>query len=225
VFLIGKPMDTIDLIIFDLDGTLIDSLADLADATNHMLTSLGRKAASLEQVRGYVGQGARRLVERAMPDAVAEEIEIGLSVFLAYNEEHIVDKTRLYPGAEETLSILRDSGKTLAVVSNKNVALCRKVLNTLKADGFFQCIIGADSLRERKPSPEPLRKVMGDLGFIPERTAMVGDSINDIAAGKAAGILTIGCSFGYGDRSEIAGADYIIETPSALLKLPLFACS
>ncbi|HOI15211.1 MAG TPA: HAD hydrolase-like protein, partial [Geobacteraceae bacterium] len=99
-------MDTIDLIIFDLDGTLIDSLDDLADATNHMLTSLGRKAVSLDQVRGYVGQGARRLVEKAMPDAVAEEIEIGLSVFLAYNEEHIVDKTRLYPGVEETLSAL-----------------------------------------------------------------------------------------------------------------------
>jgi len=225
VLLIRKPMDTIDLIIFDLDGTLIDSLADLADATNHMLTSLERKVASLEQVRGYVGQGARRLVEKAMPDAVAEEIEIGLSVFLAYNDEHIVDKTRLYPGAEETLSILRGSGKTLAVVSNKNVALCRKVLTTLKADGFFQCIIGADSLRERKPSPEHLRKVMDNLGFTPERTAMVGDSINDIAAGKAAGILTIGCSFGYGDRSEIAGADYIIDTPSALLKLPMFACS
>ena len=196
-------MDTIDLILFDLDGTLIDSLDDLADATNHMLTSLGRKGASLEQVRGYVGQGARRLVERAMPDAPAEEIEAGLSLFLAYNEEHIVDKTRLYPGVAETLAALRRAGKTLAVVSNKNVALCRKVLTTLKADCHFACIVGADSLTERKPSPEPLFKVMADLGFSPGQTAIVGDSINDIAAGKAAGIATVGCTFGYGGRAEI----------------------
>jgi phosphoglycolate phosphatase len=101
-----------------------------------MLTSLGRKPATLEQVRGYVGQGARRLVERAMPNAAAEEIEIGISVFLAYNEEHIVDKTRLYPGVVETLSALRRAGKTLAVVSNKNVSLCSKVLTTLEADRY-----------------------------------------------------------------------------------------
>ncbi len=218
----GNRMDTIDLIIFDLDGTLIDSLDDLADATNHMLTSLGRKAVSLDQVRGYVGQGARRLVEKAMPDAVAEEIEIGLSVFLAYNEEHIVDKTRLYPGVEETLSALRGAGKTLAVVSNKNVALCRKVLTTLKADGFFECIIGADSLKERKPSPEPLFRVMRDLGFSPRQTAIVGDSINDIAAGKAAGIAAVGCTFGYGDRAEVAAADYLVDTVPDLLELPIF---
>jgi phosphoglycolate phosphatase len=214
-------MNTIKLIIFDLDGTLIDSLDDLADATNHMLTSLGRAEANRDQVRGFVGQGARRLVEKAMPNAVAEEIEIGLSVFLAYNEEHIVDKTRLYPGVAETLSALRRAGKALAVVSNKNVALCRKVLTTLEADGFFECVIGADSLQARKPSPEPLFKVLRDLGASPEQAVIVGDSINDIAAGKGAGIVTVGCTYGYGDRTEIADADYLIDTVSGLLELPI----
>jgi phosphoglycolate phosphatase len=215
-------MNTIDLIIFDLDGTLIDSLDDLADATNHMLASLGRKPATLEQVRGYVGQGARRLVERAMPNGVPEEIEIGLSVFLAYNEQHIVDKTRLYPGVAETLSSLRLAGKSLAVVSNKNVALCRKVLTTLDADRYFECVIGADSLQARKPSPEPLLKVLRDLAVPPEKAAIVGDSINDIAAGKGAGIVTVGCTYGYGDRAEIEDADYLVDSVTGLLELPIF---
>ncbi len=216
-------MKKIDLILFDLDGTLIDSLDDLANATNHMLLSLGKPAATREQVRSYVGRGARRLVERAMPDAVVDEIEQGLSLFLDYNEEHIVDRTRLYPGAVEMLTALRDAGLTLAVVSNKNVALCTKVLSTLEADGFFACVIGADSLAERKPSPEPLLKVLRDLGVPPERAVMVGDSINDIAAGQAAGMATIGCTFGYGDLAEIEDADFLIDSLPELLKLPLLS--
>ncbi len=213
-------MTTIQLIIFDLDGTLIDSLEDLAAATNHMLTSLGRKPAGLDQVRGYVGQGARRLVERAMPAATAEEIEIGLNVFLAFNEAHIVDRTRLYPGALETLTALRDGGMTMAVVSNKNVALCRKVLTTLAADRFFATIIGADSLALRKPSPEPLLMVLRELGVPADRALMVGDSINDIAAGNAAGIATVGCTFGYGDLAELENATWQIDSIAELLELP-----
>ncbi|MGA7826461.1 MAG: phosphoglycolate phosphatase [Geobacteraceae bacterium] len=214
-------MKKIDLILFDLDGTLIDSLDDLASATNHMLSTLGRPAATREQVRSYVGKGARRLVERAMPDATADELERGLSLFLDYNEEHIVDRTRFYPGVMGTLASLREAGLTLAVVSNKNVALCSKVLTTLGADGFFARVIGADSLAERKPSPEPLLKVLRELGVPPERAVMVGDSINDIAAGQAAGVATIGCTFGYGDMAEIEDADLLIDSLPELLKLPL----
>jgi phosphoglycolate phosphatase len=214
-------MKKIDLIIFDLDGTLIDSLDDLANATNHMLLSLGRTAVTRDQVRGYVGQGARRLVEKALPAATADEIERGLSLFLDYNEEHIVDRTCLYPEVLETLTALREAGLSLAVVSNKNVALCTKVLTTLAADGFFDCVIGADSLAERKPSPEPLLKVLRDLGVRPERAVMVGDSINDIAAGQAAGMATIGCTYGYGDLAEIEDADFLIDSLPELLELPL----
>jgi len=215
-------MDNIKLIIFDLDGTLIDSLDDLTDATNHMLVSLGRKPVGRDQVRGYVGQGARRLAEKAMPNAVPEEVEVGLSTFLAYNEEHIVDKTRLYPGAGETLEALRDRGITLTVVSNKNVALCRKVLSTLGAEDFFAVVVGADSLPQRKPSPEPLLLVLRQFGVAPEQAVMVGDSINDIAAGKAASMVTVGCGWGYGDPSEIRDADYRINALSELLELPVF---
>lgn len=218
-------MTPIKLIIFDLDGTLIDSLDDLADATNHMLTSLGRKPVGRDQVRGYVGQGARRLAEKAMPDAKPEELEAGLAAFLTYNEAHIADKTRLYPGGRETLDALRDRGFILTVVSNKNVALCRKVLSTLGAEDYFAAVIGADSLPQRKPSPEPLQMVLREFGVSAEQAVMVGDSINDIAAGKAASMVTIGCSWGYGAPSEIEDADYRIHTLPELPELPLFDVS
>jgi phosphoglycolate phosphatase len=218
-------MNQIKLIIFDLDGTLIDSLDDLTDATNHMLVSLGRKEVGRERVRGFVGQGARRLAERAMPNAVPEEIGIGLVEFLAYNEEHIVDKTRLYPGVRETLALLRDRGFILTVVSNKNVALCRKVLSTLGAEDFFAAVIGADSLPQRKPSPEPLLAVLREFDVAPENAVIVGDSINDIAAGRAAAMATIGCTYGYGDMAEIKDADYRIDAFEELLALPPLACA
>lgn len=213
----------IECVMFDLDGTLIDSLADLANATNYMLTSLGRPPATMEHVRGYVGQGARRLVERAMPGASPAEIQEGLVRFLAFNEEHIVQQTRLYPGAIEVLQKLRAAGITLAVVSNKNTVLCRKVLNILAAGEYFACVIGADTLVERKPSPVPLFKAMADCGSCAARSVIVGDSINDIAAGKAAGVTTVGCTFGYGDLSELADADYRVNSLPQLLQLPLFS--
>jgi phosphoglycolate phosphatase len=215
-------MTQIKLVFFDLDGTLIDSLDDLANATNHMLTSLGRRPVSRDRVRGFVGQGARRLAEKAMPNAAPEEIEIGLSQFLAYNEEHIVDKTRLYPGVMETLSLLRQKGLILTVVSNKNVALCRKVLSTLGAEEFFATVVGADSLPQRKPSPAPLLMVLREFGVEPGNAVIVGDSINDIAAGKAAKVFTVGCTYGYGDLPEIEDADYRIDSLPELPDLPLF---
>ncbi|HTG81228.1 MAG TPA: HAD family hydrolase [Geobacteraceae bacterium] len=212
----------IKLIIFDLDGTLTDSLADLTDATNHMLARFGRPALGCAEVRQLVGQGARRLVERAMAGASAEEIEMALAIFLDYNEAHIADKTRPYPGVAETLDLLKGSGRVMTVVSNKNAALCRKLLALLGIDRFFAEILGADSLPFRKPSPEPLLKLIRDLGVSAAETVMVGDSINDIAAGKGAGVATVGCTYGYGDIAELAEATYRIDRFAALVELPFF---
>ena len=212
----------IKLIIFDLDGTLIDSLADLTEATNRMLSRLSRPELAQEQVRKLVGQGARNLVERAMPGAAADEVEDGLKIFLDYNEAHIADKTRLYPGVTDTLERLRAEGRQLAVISNKNVALCRKILALLEIDPFFAEVMGADSLPFRKPSPEPVLKLIRDLRVNSPETALVGDSINDIAAGRGANVITIGCTYGYGDISELAEADYRIGRFAELVELPLF---
>ncbi len=214
----------IELIIFDLDGTLIDSLPDLADATNHMLKSLGRPRIDQEAVRRLVGQGARRLVERALPGAPDAEIEQGLACFLDFNQRHIADRTVLYPGVTETLDALKMRGMRMAVISNKNVALCREVLSVLGADRHFEEILGADSLPFRKPSPEPVLKLLADFGVASGHAAMVGDSINDMAAGKGAGVATVGCTWGYGESEELIGADYLVDSFVELVEIPLFNC-
>lgn len=212
----------IDLIIFDLDGTLIDSLPDLADATNHMLTTLGRPRIDQDAVRRLVGQGARRLVERALPGASEDVIAQGLDLFLDYNHHHIADRTVLYPGVMETLDALKQRGIRMAIISNKNVALCREVISVLGAEHYFEEILGADSLPFRKPSPEPVLKLLADFELAPERATLVGDSINDIAAGNGAGVVTVGCTWGYGDSEELAEADYRVDSFYELSDIPLF---
>jgi len=210
------------LLIFDLDGTLIDSLPDITDATNHMRVSFGLSPFSAEEIRRLVGQGARSLVERALPGALPGQVEKGLDLFLGYNLAHIADKTRIYPGVVETLEALEDSGIALCVLSNKNIALCREVLSRLGLERFFPTVFGADSLPYRKPSPEPVLALLRQFGVAARECTLVGDSINDVAAGGGAGVVTVGCSYGYGALSELAGADYVVEDFPSLLRLPVF---
>jgi len=173
-------------------------------------------------VRLLVGQGAKRLVERAMPAASAEDVEEGVQLFLAYNDLHIADRTRLYPGVKETLHRLGE-GRILSVISNKYEAHCRKLLALLGLTDLFRAVMGVDSHPLRKPSPEPLLKLMSDMGMAAAETAMVGDSSNDMIAGKGAGVVTIGCTYGYGDLSELTDADYRVDRFDELIDLPLFS--
>ena len=207
---------TVQAVFFDLDGTLVDSLQDLTDAVNYMLTETGRPALELNQVRQLVGKGARNLVQRALESSHIEEIEQGLRLFTVYNSAHIADSSRLYPGIPEQLHILSESGFRMAVISNKNEALCRQILQVLEIAHLFECIAGGDTFTEMKPSPLPLLTIAGKLGLSPSQAVMIGDSDNDILAGIRAGIRTIGCRWGYGQPGELDQASRIVSTPSEL---------
>jgi phosphoglycolate phosphatase len=213
-------MGPIRLLIFDLDGTLIDSLPDLTDATNLIRARYGLPRIGISDVRKLVGRGARNLVERALPGVSDVEVDQALEVFLEYNLAHIADKTRPYPGVPETLRELSLLGIPMVVLSNKNVALCREVLGRLGLERHFADVFGADSFPCRKPSPEPVLAVLKGFGIPAAECVMVGDSVNDIAAGGGAGVWTVGCSYGYGDLSELDQAHYRVSDFPSLLELP-----
>ena len=199
----------IQAVLFDLDGTLVDSLEDLTDAVNHMLIWFRKAPLSSSKVQSLVGKGARNLVQRALDSHLPAEIEQGLLLFTQYNAVHIADKSRLYPGTLELLNQLLDQGLHLAIISNKQEALTRLILEVLGIDRFFETVCGGDTFPEMKPSPLPLFEVIGRGGFSAAEAVMVGDSINDIRAGKDAGITTIGCTWGYGGPDELDDADYL----------------
>jgi len=209
------------LYILDLDGTLIDSLDDLTASVNVMRQEFALPSIDRQAVRGMVGQGARNLVERALPGLSRQEVDEGLAIFLNHNEAHLFDRTRLYPEVVETLAKLTGQGHTLALLSNKNEGLCRKLLAHFGIAEQFAAVMGGDSMASRKPSPEPVIRLMSVLSRRPAETVMVGDSINDIAAGRDAGVRTVGCSFGYGEPSELADATFIINSFSELLLMPV----
>ena len=203
---------TVSAVLFDLDGTLVDSLEDLTDAVNHMRTSLGYDTITSATVRGMVGNGARNLVQRALDSDADELIEQGLTLFTDFNRNHIADKSRLYPGMKDALEMLAERGIPMAVVSNKNENLSRLILEALGIDHFFARVCGGDTYPERKPSPLPLLRVMDNLGYRPGQTVMIGDSINDIQAGRTAGIATIGCTWGYGEADELRDSDFLADS-------------
>jgi phosphoglycolate phosphatase len=198
---------TVRAALFDLDGTLVDSLEDLTDAVNHMLAGFSKSPLSSASVRSLVGKGARNLVQRALATESPEEVERGLRLFVEFNTTHITDKSRLYPGVRQALETLAEHRIRMAIISNKQEALSRLILETLGIDRFFETICGGDTFPEMKPSPLPLLRVIESFDVMPGQAAMVGDSINDIQAGRLAGIATIGCNWGYGGRDELLEAD------------------
>lgn len=208
-------------VLFDLDGTLVDSLADLATAVNRMLASFDRAPLSPERIRLLIGRGARNLVQGALESRDPQLVETGLARFLEYNRNHIADRSRLYPGVRDMLEALEARGIPMATISNKNESLSRLILAALGIDSHFRIVCGGDSFEEMKPSPLPLLRVTRKLAVPPERTVMVGDSINDIQAGRLAGITTIGCGWGYGVPEELREADHLAGSCDELVRILL----
>ncbi|MEW6001955.1 MAG: HAD-IA family hydrolase [Nitrospirota bacterium] len=199
---------SIKLIIFDLDGTLIDSRIDITRALNYSLEPYGFGSFKVENVTKMVGEGITRLVEKILGETHGNIKDDVLNRFLDYYSEHLTDYTTLFPGVRETLAILNEQKK--AVISNKREHLSKKVLEQLGIGQYFDVVLGSDSVEERKPSPAPVRKVLEISGTIPEEAVMVGDSDLDIEAGKRAGVRTVGVAYGYRPIEALKDADYMI---------------
>ena len=191
-----------DAVIFDMDGTLLDTIEDLTDSVNHAMTVCGHEAHSIERVKDFVGNGARRLIEQALGgNADTELIEQGLSAFKTHYNAHGT-KTRPYAGILELLHELKDLGIKTAVVSNKFHAAV--VPTSEKHFGSLMDIaIGESSEIRRKPAPDTVLKAMNDLGVSKERCVYIGDSEVDIATAKNAGIPCISVTWGYREESYL----------------------
>ena len=199
-----------ELIIFDFDGTLIDSVPDLTLAVNKMLAYYDLKPITIEEATPFIGNGVKILVERALkhsfpPEKITNELfeEAFEIYFKAYSDNLCVD-TYLYAGVKETLKDLYDKGYTLAICTNKPMEFIEPILNELLIKQYFKCWIGGDSLPKKKPDAAPLLHIATKLNKELEQCVMIGDSRNDIEAAKNAGMDSIGVSYGYNYNEHIS---------------------
>lgn len=202
-----------DLIIFDLDGTLIDSSEDIAWAANRTLAAFGYGQRSIATIKEHIGWGVKPLLEKLMPDEGADKISEAREKFLEFYGGHLLVDTVLYQGVEDTLRHFTGLDKKMAIITNKPVGLTLRILDELNIAGLFNMVLGGDSLPNKKPHPEPVEKTFKGLGVEPARTVIVGDSPVDCEAGRAAGTYTIGVSYGFRGRRELeeAGCGIIID--------------
>ena len=197
------------LVMFDLDGTLIDSVPDLAVAVDHMLLEMGRPPAGLAAVREWVGNGAPVLVRRALAGAIDhagvddDEAARGLELFMqAYADGH--ELTVVYPGVRDTLKWLHKQGVEMALITNKPERFVAPLLDQMKIGRYFRWIIGGDTLPQQKPDPTALLHVLKMAGVSPGEALFVGDSRSDVLASKAAGVACVAMSYGYNHGRPIA---------------------
>jgi phosphoglycolate phosphatase len=211
-------MRPLRLLIFDLDGTLVDTLEDIAASVNHTLTHLGRNPISTEAVRQFVGDGIEALMARALGGST-DSLPEAVTVYKEHHRKNLVVHSSLYPAVQETLEHFR--ALPMAVISNKTTEFVAPLIERLDIARYFKMVIGADYGLPLKPAPDSVKRIMDECGAPKERTVIVGDGTTDVRAGKAAGVIT--CSVTYGFRSEEelrkAGPDYVIHSPSELKTL------
>ncbi len=212
-------------IIFDLDGTILNTLEDLASATNWVCARRGWPVHEVEEFKYFVGNGAPKLLSRVVPDGVELTDELHrqlLEEFTQRYNAHKEDKTTIYAGMPQTLKRLKEAGKTLAVLSNKPHGAAWPVVERYYP-GIFNAVQGALPEVPVKPDPTLLHRLMGELGATPADTLFVGDSNVDIRTAKNGGLTGCGVLWGFRTRAELEaeGADFIVETPAELAELIL----
>ncbi|HKD85525.1 MAG TPA: HAD-IA family hydrolase [Terriglobales bacterium] len=215
------PPGQIKLVLFDLDGTLIDSERDLAASVNAMLVRYGRKELPLEVIGTYIGDGAPMLIRRALGDPADREfLQEALNYFLLHYKEHKLDTTRPYDGIEQALKqIAQANGRArkLAVLTNKPVRASRDILAGLGLAGNFFQIYGGNSFETKKPDPLGANTLMKEAAADAEETVMVGDSQVDILTARNAGLWSVGVTYGFAPRSlEQVAPDVLVDSPTEL---------
>jgi phosphoglycolate phosphatase len=214
---------SIKLVIFDLDGTLIDSRLDLVHSVNAALRHIGRNELPDDVIASYVGDGAPILIQRALGGEIVDEalVRKGLEFFLSYYRAHKLDHTTVYAGIEQALKIIQDGTngmpRKMAVLSNKPVVPSRAIVEALGLGGFFTQVYGGNSFATKKPDPEGARKLLEESGVRPEDAAIVGDSHTDVETGRNAGLWTVGVTYGFAPQTLAdSSPDVVVDHPEEL---------
>ncbi len=204
-------MKTIDLMIFDFDGTLADTGEDIAASVNHALASLGLAQRPVREILGFVGDGVRILMERTLGEDHRTMLDEAMEFFLRHYEKHLLDRTKLYPAAEEVLNHF--GSKKKVILTNKRYYLTMAIAKGLKIDRHFLEIIGADSTPYQKPDGRVIAYLLEKYEVPPRKAVMIGDGYNDVAAARNAGVLSLVHLNGLGNREKMIGmgADVYVE--------------
>lgn len=217
---------TIKLVIFDLDGTLIDSRLDLVRSVNAALRHIGRPDLPEDVIASYVGDGAPILIQRALGAEAKDEalVRQGLEFFLSYYRVHKLDHTKVYPGVVEALAAIQNSAngipRKMAVLTNKPVNPSRAIVQELGLGRFFSQVYGGNSFTTKKPEPEGARVLLKESGVRPDQAVMVGDSHIDIRTGLNAGLYTVAVSYGFAPHTlEAEAFDVQVDTPAELAEV------
>jgi len=212
-------------LVFDLDGTLVDTKDDLADAVNVTLRELGLPAEDSRTLWGYVGHGARVLLERALGPAHAHLLAPAVTIFMPWYRAHLLDRSALYPGLGAVLETLAGDGTVFSLLTNKPEDMSRAIVHGLGLAAYFPRIVGGDTLAVKKPDPSGLRRLVAEAEVAAVRTLMVGDSAIDVATGRNAGVATCGVLWGFsGPAVRDSAADVLIAAPEELLDVCRDGC-
>jgi len=213
----------VDLIVFDFDGVIIDSARDIANAVQHVLGLFNQPILSREEIISHVGHGAENLIRRCFNGCSEDIIRQALPIYRKHYLENAVVETRLYDNVESTLKNIKtpELNKKTALVTNKPEDVARRILAVLGVGEYFDMVVGPESVTEMKPDPEGILKVLDSFEIPAQRAIMVGDSHVDIEAGKNAGAITCGVTYGMGNREELfnSAPDIIINNLASLLTI------
>ncbi len=221
---------SIQLVIFDLDGTLIDSRLDLVHSVNAALRHIGRPELPEDVIASYVGDGAPILIQRALGGEQVDDATVrrGLEFFLKYYREHKLDHTTVYPGIAQALAAIQNlasppkngTPRKLAVLTNKPVVPSRAIVEALGLGRFFSQIYGGNSFPTKKPDPEGARKLLEEYDVQPQHAAIIGDSHVDIETGRNAGMATVGVTYGFSPHTlEKEPPDVLVDHPRELAEV------